>query len=158
PTGGGSGAPPTVRGHRGADRPAAAGLCLGVRRAVMDKTVCLSSPCVQGTLCGGSSAGERGRSGWWGGSMQRRNRGRRRFFGGKSLRSHLRGLESTVGVVTEARERAIWERSAGGTAPEAQGSRSGQARGRLRRPQGSSQAPADPAVEVGDRLHPAGQL
>src|SRR5262249_47556962 len=52
PTGGGSGAPPTVRGHRGADRPAAAGLCLGVRRAVMDKTVCLSSPCVQGTLCG----------------------------------------------------------------------------------------------------------
>jgi hypothetical protein len=32
-----------------------------------------------------------------GGSRQRRNGWRQRFFGGKSLQTHLRGLDSTVG-------------------------------------------------------------
>jgi hypothetical protein len=33
------------------------------------------------------------------------------LFWGKSLQSHLRGLESTVAVVVEARDRVIWDRS-----------------------------------------------
>jgi hypothetical protein len=39
------------------------------------------------------------------------------FIGEQSFRCHLRGLESTLGVVTEAWERALWQRSAerGGT-------------------------------------------
>lgn len=51
-TGGGGSAPPDVRGDCGADRPAAAGVCLGMRLAVMDNTVCVSSSYVQGALCG----------------------------------------------------------------------------------------------------------
>jgi len=34
------------------------------------------------------------------------------LFGAEFLRWHLRGLESTVSVIAEARERAIWKRSA----------------------------------------------
>ena len=37
PTGGGGSAPPAIRGHRGTDRPAAAGVRFGVKLAVMDK-------------------------------------------------------------------------------------------------------------------------
>src|SRR5215469_3145949 len=48
-----------------------------------------------------SSAVGRGSDGTGGGNTLR----------GKDLLSHLRGLESTVSVVTEAQERAIWERS-----------------------------------------------
>src|SRR5215469_7479567 len=48
-----------------------------------------------------SSAVGRGSDGTGGGNALR----------GKDLLSHLRGLESTVSVVTEAQERAIWERS-----------------------------------------------
>jgi hypothetical protein len=33
------------------------------------------------------------------------------IMGGNDFPSHLRGLETTVGVVAEARGRAIWERS-----------------------------------------------
>src|SRR5215469_15606215 len=51
-----------------------------------------------------SSAVGRGSDGTGGGNALR----------GKDLLSHLRGLESTVSVVTEAQERAIWERSAQG--------------------------------------------
>jgi len=58
PTSGGGGAPPAVRGHCGADQPAAVGMCLGV----MDKSVCMSSQCVCGALCGSISADEQGRS------------------------------------------------------------------------------------------------
>ena len=34
------------------------------------------------------------------------------IFLGKTLQWHRRGLESTVGVLTEVQERATWERSA----------------------------------------------
>jgi hypothetical protein len=52
-----------------------------------------------------------GRGVLYGRSRQRRNGWWQRFWG-KSLHSHLRGLESTLGIVAEAQERAIWERSA----------------------------------------------
>ena len=81
PTGGGGSAPPALRGHRGANRPTAAGVCLGVRRAGMNKTVCVSSPCVQGALEGSSSEDEQGRSVWCGGSRQRRIGWRQRIVG-----------------------------------------------------------------------------
>jgi hypothetical protein len=92
PTSGSSGAPPTVRGHRGADRPASAGVCLGVRRAVIDKTVCVSPPCVQSALLGPSSEDEQGTSVLRGESRQRRNGWRQRFWG-KPSQSHLRGVK-----------------------------------------------------------------
>src|SRR5262249_22177444 len=41
---------------------------------------------------------------------ERTPRGRQHLWGGKSLQSYLRGLESPVGVVAEGRETAIWER------------------------------------------------
>src|SRR5579871_5260408 len=71
----------------------------------------MSSPCVQGALCVTGSADGQGRCIFCGGSRQRRNGWRQRFLRGKDLLSHLRGLESIASVVTEARERAIWERS-----------------------------------------------
>jgi hypothetical protein len=64
-----------------------------------------------GCAVGASSADEQGRSVLCGGSRQRRKGWRQRFFWGKSWHSHLWGLESTIGVVNEARDRAIWERS-----------------------------------------------
>jgi hypothetical protein len=64
--------PSGVRGDCETDRPAAAGVCLGVRRSVMDNTVCVSSPCVYGALCGSVSGDEEGRSVLCGGSRQRR--------------------------------------------------------------------------------------
>ena len=70
-------------------------------------TVCLSSPCFQGALEASSLADEQGRSVWCGGSRQRRNGWWQRLLWGESLRSHYRGLESTIGVVNEARDRAI---------------------------------------------------
>src|SRR5262249_46643666 len=82
PAGGSSGAPQAVLGPCGADRPAAAGVCLGGRLAVMDNTVWVSSPCVQGALEGSISADERGRSVLCGGSMQRRNGWWQRFYRG----------------------------------------------------------------------------
>ena len=78
----------------------------------MDKTVCVSSPFVQGALSGSSSADEPGRSVLCGGSRLRREDGGNAIIGGKSLQPYLRGLESTIGVVAEAGERSIWERSA----------------------------------------------
>jgi len=48
PAGGGGGAPPDVRGDSGADRPAAAGVCLEVTFVAPDKRVQTSSPGVQG--------------------------------------------------------------------------------------------------------------
>jgi hypothetical protein len=96
----------------GVDRPAAGGVCLGVRLTVMDKSVCVSSPCVQGALYGSSRAVEQRTSVLYG---DRCGDG----MGGcnvseeESLQRHLRGLESAVGVVSEARERVIWESSDG---------------------------------------------
>jgi len=46
------GAPQAGRGHCGADRPAAAGVCLGVRFAAQDKAIRPSPPCVHGASRG----------------------------------------------------------------------------------------------------------
>jgi hypothetical protein len=59
---------------------------------------------------GSSSAGEQGRSVLCG-SRGSGGRGGGNVFWVQSLHCHLRGLESIVGVVTEARERGIWERA-----------------------------------------------
>jgi hypothetical protein len=48
PAGRRSGAAEAVRGHSGADRPAAAGVCLGATLVAPDTWVRPSSPCVQG--------------------------------------------------------------------------------------------------------------
>src|SRR5262249_14412611 len=80
-TGGSSSAPPAVRGPCGKDRLAPAGVCLGVRLTVMDKTVCVSSPCVPGALYGSSSVVEQRRSVLYDGSRQRRNGWLQRFLG-----------------------------------------------------------------------------
>jgi hypothetical protein len=56
-------------------------VCLGVSRSVMDNTVCVSSPCVYGALCGSVSGDEEGRSVLCGGSRQRRKGWRHRFLG-----------------------------------------------------------------------------
>lgn len=86
--------------------------CLKVRLAVMDKkAVSVSSPCVQGALEGSSSADEQGRRVLRDGSRQRRKGWRQRLFWGKPLRSHLRGLESIVGIGAKTQESATWERS-----------------------------------------------
>jgi hypothetical protein len=58
------GAPTAVRGDSGADRSAAAGVCLGVRLAAFDKAFRKSSPCVPGAPRGAISADEPGRSVW----------------------------------------------------------------------------------------------
>jgi WD40 repeat protein len=65
----------------GGNRPAAAGVCLGVRLTVMGKTICISSPCVWGALCGSISRDEEGRSVLRGGSRQRRKGGGNVFEG-----------------------------------------------------------------------------
>jgi hypothetical protein len=56
-----------------------------VKLAGVDKTVCVSSPCVQSALEGSSSADEQGRGVLYGGSRQRRKGWRQRFFGGKTF-------------------------------------------------------------------------
>src|SRR5262249_27072238 len=89
PVGRGGGAPPDVRGDFGADRPAAAGMCLGVRFAARDKTVRTSFPCVRGAPGGRISGAERRRSVLCAGRRLRWG-GYQRRLGGKSLQSFLR--------------------------------------------------------------------
>jgi hypothetical protein len=74
--------PGVIRDPSGTDRLATAVVCLGVKLAVMDKTVCVSSLCVQSALNVSGSADEQGRGVLYGSSRQRLNRWWRRFFQG----------------------------------------------------------------------------
>ena len=75
--------PGVIRDPSGTDRLATAVVCLGVKLAVMDKTVCVSSRCIQSALNVSGSADEQGRVVLYGGSRQRRNRWWLRFLGNK---------------------------------------------------------------------------
>ncbi len=74
----------TVRDDCGADPAATAGMCLGVRFAVLDKAVRASPPYIRGALCGPSSGDEQG-SGVLCAGPCRDGAGAGHAFGGESL-------------------------------------------------------------------------
>ena len=78
---------------------------------MIDKTVCVSSLCVQGALEGVKLGGwirEKRLMRWVEAAMERVAA---TLFGGKSLQWYFRGLASSLSAVTEAQDKTISERS-----------------------------------------------
>src|SRR5207248_3257636 len=108
---------PAVRGDSGADRPAAAGVCLGVRLAALDKAVRTSSSESEGRTSGRLRAMSEGEA-----SCALGSGGDGVGTGGalweKSLQPFLRVGNLSGGVAAEAPRDFIWERSVKGACRE----------------------------------------
>src|SRR5262249_19373056 len=92
-------------------RPAAAGVCLGVRFAALDKAVRASSPSVRGAPLGPISGDEPRRRALCGGLRPRRGGYRRRFVGENRCDQSAGWVTSPAGVAAEPPGAFIWEKS-----------------------------------------------
>src|SRR5262249_52087501 len=112
PTGGGSGAPPAVRGDAASDRPAATSVRLRLRFAAFDKAVCQVSRSVQGAPGGPISEKEQRSRVWCAGLGLRRGGRRQRFLGGQPLVPFLRGIKWPLESQPMPQVASSWERPA----------------------------------------------